>query len=93
MVSGKRAASPVRPMHPGGEANDQETCTHVTKWRYRPTVIFGVSIFDTIQKSSQPRTGTTVLIEYSCVNNGAPLLLHLNVHMANDRLAESHGTD
>lgn len=75
MIARERATSAVRAMHAGRKANNQKPRADITKWRYGPTVIAGVTVIDSIEKGRQTRAGATVFIEYCGVQSDAPLLL------------------
>jgi hypothetical protein len=67
MVAGKRSPAAIRAMHAWRETNDQEARARITKWRYRPAVVVGVSLTDRIKKVRQARAISTVFIEYGGV--------------------------
>ena len=64
MIARKWSAGPVRAMHAGRKADNQESCRSITEWWDRLAVIVGVFFFDRVEKLSQSRAGATILVEY-----------------------------
>lgn len=87
MVSGKRPARAIGTVHPWRESDNKKARVGIAKRSDRAAVIIGVALLYFIKKSRQARTCTTIKIEYRIAHRT------LIVHMTNDRLAKSFGTN
>ena len=56
LITGKWATSAVCTVHPGRQADNQQLCMGITKWRHRLCMIIRVIALDLIKIARKPRT-------------------------------------
>ncbi len=63
MISGKRPAGSIGPMHARRKTDNQKPRRRVPEWRHWPAMVIWISFLDRVQETGQARAGPAVFVE------------------------------